>query len=222
MRSSVSPVTAPQSAYRHDAAAVACDGDTYVADQPFKIVGIAGSLRRASWNRGLLRAAVEGRPDGIEIVTLDLDLVPPYNQDIEDGGDPSSVIALKDVIGLADALLIATPEYNNGMPGVLKNAIDWASRPAAASVLRDKPVVVMGVSPGAGAAARAQQQVRDAVVYTGGCVLPEPELLVGAAIGKFDDAGNVIDPELRAQVVEMVTALRDWGVRILRAEAQAA
>ena len=138
-----------------------------MADQPFKIVGIAGSLRKASWNRGLLRAAVEGRPDGIEIVTLDLDLVPPYNQDVEDAGDPSSVIALKDVIRLADALLIATPEYNNGMPGVLKNAIDWASRPAAASVLRDKPVVVMGVSPGAGAAARAQQQVRDAVVYTG-------------------------------------------------------
>jgi chromate reductase, NAD(P)H dehydrogenase (quinone) len=193
-----------------------------MADQPFKIVGIAGSLRKASWNRGLLRAAVEGRPDGIEIVTLDLDLVPLYNQDVEAGGDPASVIALKDVIGLADALMIATPEYNNGMPGVLKNAIDWASRPAAASVLRDKPVVVMGVSPGAGAAARAQQQVRDAVVYTGGCVLPEPELLVGAAIGKFDDAGNVIDPELRAQVVEMVTALRDWGVRILRAEAQAA
>ena len=78
-----------------------------MADQPFKIVGIAGSLRRASWNRGLLRAAVEGRPDGIEIVTLDLDLVPPYNQDIEDGGDPSSVIALKDVIGLADALQAA-------------------------------------------------------------------------------------------------------------------
>ena len=193
-----------------------------MADQPFKIVGIAGSLRKASWNRGLLRAAVEGRPDGIEIVTLDLDLVPLYNQDVEAGGDPASVIALKDVIGLADALMIATPEYNNGMPGVLKNAIDWASRPAAASVLRDKPVVVMGVSPGAGAAARAQQQVRDAVVYTGGCVLPEPELLVGAAIGKFDDAGNVIDPELRAQVVEMVTALRVWGVRILRAEAQAA
>ena len=193
-----------------------------MADQAFKIVGIAGSLRRASWNRGLLRAAVEGRPDGIEIVTLDLDLVPPYNQDIEDEGDPSSVIALKDVIGLADALLIATPEYNNGMPGVLKNAIDWASRPAAASVLRDKPVVVMGVSPGAGAAARAQQQVREAVVYTGGCVLPEPELLVGAAIGKFDDAGNVIDPELRAQVVNMVTGLRDWALRIRMPEARAA
>jgi chromate reductase, NAD(P)H dehydrogenase (quinone) len=198
------------------------DGDPNVADQPFKIVGIAGSLRRASWNRGLLRAAVEGAPDGIEIVTLDLDLVPLYNQDVEDAGEPSGVVALKDVIRLADALLIATPEYNNGMPGVLKNAIDWASRPARASVLRDKPVVVIGVSPGAGAAARAQQQVRDALIYTGGCVMPEPELLVGAAIGKFDDAGNVIDPALRAQVVDMVTALRDWAERIRLPQARAA
>lgn len=193
-----------------------------MADQRFRIVGIAGSLRRESWNRGLLRAATDGVPDGIEIVTLDLDLVPLYNQDVEERGDPSSVIALKDVIRLADALLIATPEYNNGMPGVLKNAIDWASRPAAASVLRDKPVAVMGVSPGAGAAARAQQQVRDALVYTGGCVLPEPELLVGAAIGRFDDAGNVTDAELRAQVVRMVTALRDWAIRIRVGEALAA
>ena len=195
-----------------------------MADQRFKIAGIAGSLRRASWNRGLIRAAVEGAPDGIEIVTLDLDLdlVPLFNQDVEDRGDPASVIALKDVIRLADALIIATPEYNNGMPGVLKNAIDWASRPAAASVLRDKPVGVMGVSPGAGAAARAQQQVRDALIYTGGCVMPEPELLVGAAIGKFDDAGNVTDPQLRRQVVDMVSALRDWAERIRMQEAQAA
>jgi chromate reductase len=193
-----------------------------MADQRFKIVGIAGSLRRASWNRGLIRAAVEGAPDGIEVVTLELDLVPLYNQDLEDRGDPSSVIALKDVIRLADALLVATPEYNNGMPGVLKNAIDWASRPAAASVLRDKPVLVIGVSPGAGAAARAQQQVRDAMVYTGGCVLPEPELLVGAAIGKFDDAGNVTDAGLRAQIVDMVSALRDWAERIRMPEARAA
>ena len=193
-----------------------------MVDERFRIAGIAGSLRRASWNRGLIRAAIEGAPAGIEIVTLDLDLVPPFNQDLEDQGEPSSVVALKDIIRLADALLIATPEYNNGMPGVLKNAIDWASRPAAASVLRDKPVAVRGVSPGAGAAARAQQQVRDAVIYTGGCVLPEHELLVGAAIGKFDDAGNVADPALRARVIEMVAALRDWGNRIRMPEAQAA
>ena len=121
-------------------------------DRPFQIVGIAGSLRKASWNRGLIRAALEEAPEGVEIVVLDLALVPLYNQDVEDRGDPASVIALKDVIRLADALLIATPEYNNGMSGVLKNAIDWASRPHGNTVLRDKPVAVIGASPGMGAA----------------------------------------------------------------------
>jgi chromate reductase len=183
-------------------------------DRPFQIVGIAGSLRSASWNRGLIRAAIEHAPAGVEIVPLDLGLVPLFNQDLEEQGDPPSVIALKDVIRLADALLIATPEYNNGMPGVLKNAIDWASRPVSSSVLRDKPAAVIGVSPGPGAAARAQQQVRDALVYTGGCVLPEPELLIGGALDKFDEHGNVTDRKLRDQVVEIATALRDWAERI--------
>lgn len=182
--------------------------------RPFKIVGIAGSLRKASWNRGLIRAAMEQLPDGVEMVELDLGLVPLFNQDVEDQGDPPSVIALKDVIRLADALLIATPEYNNGMTGVLKNAIDWSSRPARSSVLRDKPTAVIGVSPGAGAAARAQQQVRDALIYTGGCVLPEPELLIGGALDKFDADGNVTDPKLREQVAQVAAALRDWAERI--------
>jgi chromate reductase len=183
-------------------------------DRPIRIVGIAGSLRKASWNRGLIRAAAEDAPEGIEIVVLDLAMLPLYSQDVEDQGDPPSVIALKDVVRLADALLIATPEYNNGMSGVLKNALDWGSRPPRASVLRDKPVAVMGVSPGAGGAARAQQQVRDAIIYTGGCVLPEPELLIGGALDKFDDHGNVTDRELRSNVVEVVAALRTWALRI--------
>lgn len=191
-------------------------------EQPFQIVGIAGSLRRASWNRGLIRAAADEAPEGTEVVILDIAMLPLYNQDQEDSGDPPSVIALKDVIRLADALLIATPEYNNGMSGVLKNAIDWASRPMGTTVLRDRPVAVIGVSPGMGAAARAQQQVRDALVYTGGCVMPEPELLIGGALGKFDDHGNVSDRELRAGIAEVVGALRDWAVRIRIPERAAA
>lgn len=191
-------------------------------EQPFQIVGIAGSLRRASWNRGLIRAAADEAPEGTEVVILDIAMLPLYNQDQEDSGDPPSVIALKDVIRLADALLIATPEYNNGMSGVLKNAIDWASRPMGTTVLRDRPVAVIGVSPGMGAAARAQQQVRDALVYTGGCVMPEPELLIGGALGKFDDHGNVTDRELRAGIAEVVGALRDWAVRIRISERAAA
>jgi chromate reductase len=195
---------------------------TMAADRPFRIVGIAGSLRKASWNRGLIRAVAEHPPEGVEIVTLDLAMVPVYDQDVEDLGEPASVIALKDVIRLADALLIATPEYNNGMPGVLKNAIDWASRPPRGSVLRDKPFAVIGVSPGAGAAARAQQQVREALVFTGGCVMPEPELLVGGALDKFDDHGNVTDPALRQQVVDVAAALRDWAERIRMPQESAA
>ena len=191
-------------------------------DRPFQIVGIAGSLRGASMNRGLIRAAIQGAPGGVEIIELDLAMVPLYNQDIEDAGDPPTVIALKDVIRLADALLIATPEYNNGMSGVLKNAIDWASRPHGNTVLRDKPVAVIGASPGAGASARAQQQVREAMVYTGACVMPEPELLIGAALDKFDDHGNLTDPDLRDQVVAVAGALRDWAERIRLPEQAAA
>jgi chromate reductase len=193
-----------------------------VTQQPFQIVGLAGSLRRASWNRGLIRAAADEAPEGTEVVILDLGILPLYNQDQEDIGDPPSVIALKDVIRLADALLIATPEYNNGMSGVLKNAIDWASRPTGTTVLRDKPAAVMGVSPGMGAAARAQQQVREALVYTGGCVMPEPELLIGGALDKFDDHGNVTDKELRNRIAEVAGALRVWAERIRMPERAAA
>jgi chromate reductase len=165
-------------------------------------------------NRGLVRAAREGAPDGVEIIELGLAMLPLYNQDVEDAGDPPSVVALKDVIRLADALLIATPEYNNGMSGVLKNAIDWASRPHGNNVLRNKPVAVIGASPSAGATARAQQQVREAMVFTGACVMPEPELLIGAALDKFDDHGNLTDGELRDRVVAVAAALHDWAERI--------
>ncbi|MEA2608525.1 MAG: hypothetical protein QOJ75_768 [Chloroflexota bacterium] len=179
-----------------------------------RILGFAGSLRRASYNRGLIRAAADQAPGGVIVQIFDLLDIPLYNQDIEDAGEPASVVALKLAMSRADALLVATPEYNHGIPGVLKNAIDWASRPRATSPLRDKPVAVMGASPGSGSTARAQAQLREAFVFTGACVMPLPELMVGAAASHFDDAGDVIDPELRSSVVELVTALRDWTARI--------
>ena len=180
----------------------------------FRIVGIAGSLRKGSFNRGLIRAAAAEAPPDIDVVLLDLGLLPLYDQDLEDQGDPPAVLAFKTAIRLADALLISTPEYNHGMSGVLKNAIDWASRPRLSSVLHDKPVAVMGASPAPGAAARAVAQVREASVYTGACAMPQPELLVGQALDHFDDHGNVSDPNLRAEVRELVLALRDWSIRI--------
>ena len=155
-----------------------------------RFLGFAGSLRRASYNRGLIRAAAELAPSGITIELFDLGGLPLYNQDIEEAGEPASVVAFKRAIQAADALLVATPEYNHGMPGVLKNAIDWASRPRVTSPLKDKPVAVMGASPGNGSTARAQAQLREAFVFTGACVMPLPELLLGGAASHFDEIGR--------------------------------
>jgi chromate reductase len=179
-----------------------------------RIVGFAGSLRRASYNRGLIRAATELAPTGIVVEAFDLTDLPLYNQDVEDAGEPAAVVAFKRAMARADALLVATPEYNHGIPGVLKNAIDWASRPHVTSPLRDKSVAVMGASPGRGSTALAQAQLRDAFVFTGACVMPLPELLIGGAGEHFDRDGNLTDPALRASLVELVEALRAWTLRI--------
>jgi chromate reductase len=179
-----------------------------------RILGFAGSLRRASYNRGLIRAAAEGAPVGTVVEVFDLGNIPLYNQDVEDSGEPRSVVAFKNAIARADALLVATPEYNHGVPGVLKNSIDWASRPRITSPLRDKSVAVMGATPGRGATALAQAQLRDAFVFTGACVMPLPELLIGGAGEHFDEDGNLTDPVLRASLFELVEALRAWTLRI--------
>jgi chromate reductase len=180
------------------------------------IVGIAGSLRRASFNRGLIRAAAANAPLGIEIRVLSLEGLPLFNQDLEDAGEPPEVVTLKRTIAEADAMLVATPEYNHGVPGVLKNAIDWASRPRMTSPLLDKPIAVMGASPGRGSTARAQAQLREAFVFTGACVMPLPEVLVGSASSAFDADGNLVDPDVRASVIELVEALRGWTERLRR------
>jgi multimeric flavodoxin WrbA len=117
---------------------------------PLTFLGIAGSLRRGSYNRGLIRAAVEVAPEGTTVVPFDLSDLPMFNADVEAEGDPAAVAAFKRAISAADALLIATPEYNHCVPGLLKNAIDWASRPARRSVLTGKPVAIMGATPGSG------------------------------------------------------------------------
>jgi chromate reductase len=179
-----------------------------------RILGFAGSLRRASYNRGLIRAAVELAPNGIKVDVFDLGDLPLYNQDVEDAGEPAAIVAFKQAIAQADALLVATPEYNHGVPGVLKNAIDWASRPRVTSPLRDKAVAVLGASPGRGSTARAQAQLRDAFVFSGACVMPLPELLVGSAGEHFDQDANLTDPALRASLVELIAALRAWTLRI--------
>jgi chromate reductase len=179
-----------------------------------KILGFAGSLRRGSYNLGLIRAAAELAPAGTAIDLFELGDIPLFNQDIEELGDPPAVAAFKQAIAGADALLVATPEYNHCIPGVLKNALDWASRPRVTSPLRDKPVAILGASSGPGATARAQANLREAFVFVGGIVMPLPEVLVGRAAEHFDADGSVTDPELRASIVELVQALARWTVRV--------
>jgi chromate reductase, NAD(P)H dehydrogenase (quinone) len=184
------------------------------SDRPLTVLGIAGSLRRASHNRGLIRAAVEVAPPGIRVIPYELAEIPLYNADVEELDDPEPVAALKAAIAAVDALLIATPEYNHCVPGVLKNALDWASRPARRSVLTDKPIAIMGASTGRGGTARAQAHLRDGLTYTRGLVLPLPEVLVPESVAKFDADGNLTDPGTRADVRDLLVALAAWTRRL--------
>jgi chromate reductase, NAD(P)H dehydrogenase (quinone) len=172
-----------------------------------RILGIAGSLREGSYNRALLRAARELLPEGVELVEHDIGALPFYDGDVEAAGDPEAVVALKDAIRSADALLIATPEYNRGVSGVLKNAIDWASRPSFASPLTAKPVAIIGASTGRGGTARAQEQLRSALEFSRAEVLEQPEVLVPEAFMRFDEQGELVDGGIRAELAELVDTL---------------
>src|SRR5947207_10762887 len=156
-----------------------------------RVLGFAGSLRKASLNRSLLRAAQELAPAAMTIDIADLIEVPLYNGDVEAAGDPKPVADFKDSILAADAVLIATPEYNHGVPGVTKNAIDWASRPAGKAPLDQKPVAIMGASPGLTGSARGQSQLRQAFEFTNSFCLPQPEVLVSKAHEKIDGQGRL-------------------------------
>jgi chromate reductase len=172
-----------------------------------KLLGIAGSLRKGSYNRGLLRAAQQLLPEGVELVEFDIRSLPIYDGDVETAGDPEAVVALKDAIREADALLIATPEYNRGVPGGLKNAVDWASRPPLGSPLAGKHVALMGASTGRGGTALAQQQLREALEFPRAVVLDEPQVFVPEAYLHFDDHGNLVDDGIRAEVAELLDTL---------------
>jgi chromate reductase len=176
-----------------------------------KVCGIAGSLRRGASNRSLLRAAAELAPERMTITLFDrLGEVPLYDADVEAQGDPEAVVALKSAIREADALLIATPEYNHGVPGVLKNAIDWASRPPSATVLAGKPAALIGASPGRTGTARAQLMLRASLVSTQTPVLLGPELLIGEAQKKFAEDGSLADEPTRKFLRAHLERLLAW------------
>jgi chromate reductase len=171
-----------------------------------RILGIAGSLRRGSHNRRLLRAAGDALPPGAVLVEWDgLGDLPAFDEDLE-LDPPPAVQEFLDAIDEADALLIATPEYNASLPGALKNALDWASRPFPDNVLRDKPSAVIGASTGLFGAVWAQAEVRK-VLKTGGAHVLEDELPVGMADSAFTEDGALADPELAARLADVVSDL---------------
>jgi chromate reductase, NAD(P)H dehydrogenase (quinone) len=172
-----------------------------------RIVGISGSLRNGSYNTKLLRAASGLLPPDAEFEFWDgLKAVPPYDEDDDVQPAPAGVAALRRAIAGADAVLFATPEYNRSVPGVLKNAIDWVSRPLASNPLRNKPVAVVGASTGAFGAVWSQAELRKVLSATGARVL-EHEVAVGHAPTRLDDEGRLVDGELREQLGEVVAAL---------------
>ncbi len=181
--------------------------------QQIKILGFAGSLRQGSYNKALLRAAKELAPSALDIDIFDLADIPLYNADVEAQGDPERVTEFKEAINTADGLLIATPEYNHGVPAVTKNAIDWASRPAKDASLNEKPVGILGASPGMTGSARGQSQLRQAFEFTNSYCMPQPEILVYRAHQKFDDDGNLTDEATRKYLGKYMEALQDWVLK---------
>ena len=183
-----------------------------------RILGIAGSLRAASYNRSLLRAAAELAPAGMAIQLFDLIDVPLYNGDVEAQGDPEPVAALKRAIREADGVLMATPEYNHGVAAVMKNAVDWASRPPREAPLSGKPVGIMGASPGITGTARGQSQLRQAFEFTNSFAMPQPELLVFKAHEKFDGEGRLTDETTRRYLAGYLAAFAVWVRRFTDAD----
>lgn len=177
------------------------------------MLGVAGSLRQGSLNRALLRAAVQRAPAGMTIKAFDLIDVPLYNGDVEAAGDPLGVAAFKAAVRAADAVLFATPEYNHGVPAVMKNAVDWASRPPRDAALNGKSVGVIGASPGQTGTARAQSQLRQAFGFTNSFCMPQPELLVFRAHEKFDAAGELVDAKTAELLGKYLEAFLAWTQR---------
>ena len=178
-----------------------------------RILGFAGSLRRGSYNRALLAAAVELAPAGMLIETFDLRDIPLYDGDVEAEGDPPGVARFKAAIAAADGLLMVTPEYNHGVPGVMKNAVDWASRPPRSAPLAGKPVALLGASPGITGSARGQSQLRQAFEFTDSYCMPQPEYLLFRAHEKIDAGGRLTDEPSRAHLAKFLAAFAAWVER---------
>ena len=181
--------------------------------QTIRILGIAGSLRRESYNRAALRAATQLVPQQANLEVFELDGIPGFNQD-EEKNPPAKVVELKRCVRNAHAILIVTPEYNYSVPGVLKNAIDWASRPYGDSAWAGKPAAIMGASIGAIGTARAQYHLRQTFVFLNMFPINQPEVMIGNAAERFDSAGNLKDETTKKLISQLLTNLVEWTRRI--------
>jgi chromate reductase len=179
-----------------------------------QVLGIAGSLRKDSFNKALLKAAKLLVPLNMEINIYSLSDIPLYNEDFRSIEEPLSVKKLKDNIRASDGLLIATPEYNYSIPGVLKNAIDWISRPPADSPLNNKPLAIMGATGGISGTVRAQLHLRQVAVFTNMITMNRPEILIQKANEKFDKDGNLIDAVTNEHIKKFLVSFAEWIHRV--------
>jgi chromate reductase len=181
--------------------------------KPISVLGICGSLRQGSFNRAALNTAIELRPAGMEVIVADISQIPLYNEDVRAQGFPPPVETLRQQIKAADALLFACPEYNYSMSGVLKNAIDWASRPPD-QPFAGKPVAIISAAAGMAGGARSQLHLRHSCVFLDMHPLNKPEVLIFQAQNKFDAAGKLTDDVARGLIRDLMAALAGWARQI--------
>jgi chromate reductase len=178
-----------------------------------RVLGFAGSLRKSSYNRAALRAAQSLTPAAATLEIYDLAPIPLYNDDVREQGYPPVVQDFRDKIAAADALVLVTPEYNYSISGVLKNAIDWASRPPGPPMSK-KPVAIMGATQGLWGTTKAQHHLRQCCVFLDLWPVNKPEVLIAQAQTKFDTAGNLTDEATRKVIAELMTNLVAWTKRL--------
>lgn len=181
-------------------------------ETPLRVVALAGSLRQASFNRSLLRAAQELAPSSLAIEIHDLADIPVFNEDVERQGNPPAVTALQEAVRAADGVLIASPEYNNGIPGGLKNVIDWLSR--SKNPLKGKPTAICGASPGPVGTALAQAQLRQVLANTDTPVMPQPRVVIGTAHERFDAEGRLVHEQTRQFLTLFLESFARWIERL--------
>ena len=189
--------------------------------EQIRILGIAGSLRRNSYNKGALRAAQSLCPEGAKIEVFDLEGIPGFNQD-EERNLPPKVKELKEALRWADAVLFVTPEYNYGLPGVLKNAIDWGSRPYGDNAWDGKPAAIISAALSMGGGVRAQYQLRQAFVFLNMDAVVQPEVAIGNASERFDKESNLTDETSKKLIGQLLRNLVDKVQRLKKAHMKAA